>query len=143
MQANNSSVGSVSFPVGPGVNPLQGGAQIDHPRGIESEVSICRTVATARQAAQRTGVTYNPGRVPYGTIRSEKEEPVKDDVVLAGRMMAFIVFSMGLALMARTMTQIPDWEDLAWAAISTLIIPLGMACLLFMATEIVRAIRER
>ena len=55
---------------------------------------------------------------------------VKDDIVLAGRLMAFIVFSMGLAMMARTMTQISRWEDLGWAAcISTLIIPLGMACL--------------
>ena len=68
---------------------------------------------------------------------------MKDDIVMAGRLMAFIVFSMGLALMARTMTQIPDWGDMGWVAISTLIIPLGMACLLFMATEIVRALRER
>lgn len=143
MQTNNSAVGSVSFPVGSGANPLQGGAQIDHPRGIESEVSICRAVVAARQATQRTGVTYNPGRVPYGAMRSEREEPVKDDIVMAGRLMAFIVFSMGLALMARTMTQIQDWEVMGWAAISTLIILLGMACLLFMATEIVRALRER
>ncbi len=66
---------------------------------------------------------------------------MKDDVVLAGRLMAFIVFSMGLALMARTMTRVA-WEDLGWAAISTLIVPLGIACLLLMAAEIVRALRE-
>ena len=66
---------------------------------------------------------------------------MKDDAVLAGRLMAFIVFSMGLALMARTMTRVA-WEDLGWVAISTLIVPLGIACLLFMAAEIVRALRE-
>ena len=70
-----------------------------------------------------------------------KEQPMKDDAVLAGRLMAFIVFSMGLALMARTMTRVA-WEDLGWVAISTLIVPLGIACLLFMAAEIVRALRE-
>ena len=68
---------------------------------------------------------------------------MKDDVVLAGRLMAFIVFSMGLALMARVMVNINEWEEIGWAAISTLIIPLGMACRLFMATEIVRALREK
>ena len=70
------------------------------------------------------------------------KDDVKDDIVLAGRLMAFIMFSMGLALMARTMTQIPAWEDLGWAAISVLVVPLGMACLLFMVTEVVRALRE-
>ena len=67
---------------------------------------------------------------------------MKDDVVLAGRLMAFIVFSMGLALMARVIVNINEWEEIGWAAISTLIIPLGMACLLFMVTEIVRTLRE-